>query len=209
MSPVHRLRHQLRPAARGAAGDQLDGIAPDVFLGTFMVSMNLTVLRKDLQALADLDLMPRRSCHCTCSPRRTKPSPSRLFSLVVPNFTLGGVAKSALAKGGGARTVQLSVPAALIGKDERGGAYDATTVKIQISNARLREAMATATKSKTPADAVREAAGALKRAIGEAKQAGYAVVWPYNTDGLDGVAVVKPRRSRAHGAPALEAKPGE
>lgn len=109
------------------------GIAPDVFLGTFMPSLNITVLRKDLQALADLDAETPLSLHLMAE--ENEADPADFFSLVVPNFTLGGVAKSALAKGGGARTVQLSVPAALIGKDERGGAYDATTVKIQISNA--------------------------------------------------------------------------
>lgn len=108
------------------------GIAPDVFLGTFMSSLNMTVLRKDLQALADFDNETQLSLHLMAEENES--GAADFFSLVVPNFTLGGVAKSALQKGGGARTVQLSVPASLIGKDERGSAYDATTMKIQVSN---------------------------------------------------------------------------
>ncbi len=109
------------------------GISPDVFLGTFMPSLNITLLRKDLQPLADLDAETQLSLHLLAEENEAEPAD--FFSLVVPNFSLGGVAKSAMQKGGGARTVQLSVPAALIGKDERGGAFDATTVKIQVSNA--------------------------------------------------------------------------
>lgn len=109
------------------------GIAPDVFLGTFRPSMNLTVLRKDLQALADFDAETQLSLHLLGSEAET--APADFFALSLQNFTLGGVAKSAMSKGGGARTVQLSIPAELIGKDTRGGAYDATTMKIQVSNA--------------------------------------------------------------------------
>ena len=42
---------------------------------------------------------------------------------------------SALAKPGGPRTQTVSVPSALVGIDERGGAFDATMVKFQVSNA--------------------------------------------------------------------------
>lgn len=109
------------------------GISPDVFMGTMQVSMNLTVLLKDLQALADFDAETQLSLHLLASENET--APSDFFSLVVPNFTLGSVAKSALQKSGGARTVTLGIPADLVGKDNRGGAFDPTTVKIQVSNA--------------------------------------------------------------------------
>lgn len=109
------------------------GISPDVFLGTLQASMNMTLLLKDLQALADFDAETPLSLHLLASENEV--SPTDFFSLVVPNFTLGSVAKSALSKSGGARTVTLSIPADLVGKDNRGGAFDPTTVKIQVSNA--------------------------------------------------------------------------
>ena len=56
------------------------------------------------------------------------------LSLFVPNFTLGGVDKSPLSKEAGPRTQSISVPVGLIGKDTAGGAYDATMVKLQVSN---------------------------------------------------------------------------
>ncbi|MCV9960386.1 phage tail tube protein [Pararhizobium sp. BT-229] len=110
-----------------------DKLSPDVFLGTFQASMNMTLLLKDLQALADFDAETQLSLHLLAS--ENEASPSDFFSLVVPNFTLGSFAKSALTKAGGARTVTLSIPADLVGKDTRGGAFDPTTCKIQVSNA--------------------------------------------------------------------------
>lgn len=107
--------------------------SPDVFLGTFMASLNMTVLRQDLQALADFDAETQLSLHLMGI--ENEAAPEDFFSLVVPNFTLGDVAKSAMSKDGGARSVTLSIPAALVGTDTRGGAYDATTAKIQVSNA--------------------------------------------------------------------------
>jgi hypothetical protein len=109
------------------------GYAPDVFLGVFLASLNMTFLRQDLQALADFDDETQLSLHLLASENET--APADFFSLHVPNFSLGGVAKSALSKAGGARTATLSVPSSLVGKDSRGGAFDATTCKIQVSNA--------------------------------------------------------------------------
>ncbi|MBW9062376.1 hypothetical protein JNB71_03495 [Rhizobium herbae] len=121
----------LQPAAPSVVNKT--GIAPDVFLGTMQVSMNMTLLRKDLQALADFNAETQLSVHLLA--QENEASPTDFFSLFVPNFTLGGVAKSALAQTGGARTVTLSIPADLVGKDTRGGAFDPTTVKMQVSNA--------------------------------------------------------------------------
>lgn len=109
------------------------GLAPDVFLGTFQCAINLTMLRKDLQALADFEAETQLSLHLLSQSH--DPAPADFFSLVVPNFTLGSVAKSALSKAGGARTVTIGIPNELVGKDTRGGAFDATTVKMQVSNA--------------------------------------------------------------------------
>jgi hypothetical protein len=121
----------LQPAAPATVNPT--GLAPDVFLGTVQVSMNLTLLRKDMQALADLSDETVLSLHLLASENET--APADFFSLMVPNFTLGSVAKSALTKSGGARTVTIGVPADLVGKDTRGGAFDPTTVKMQVSNA--------------------------------------------------------------------------
>lgn len=66
------------------------------------------------------------------------------------------------------------------------------------------------TKSKSPADAVREAAAALKAAIGAAKGAGFVVVWPYNAEGLDGIAVSETAKVVKPTSPAAaEAKLGD
>jgi len=119
------------PVAPAVIGN--GGISPDVLLGTTRINMNITLLRKDLQALADFDAETALSLHLLGS--ENEAAPADFFSLAVPNFTLGGVAKSALSKAGGARTVQLSIPAELVGKDERGGAFSPTMAQIQISNA--------------------------------------------------------------------------
>lgn len=109
------------------------GLAPDVALGTFRPTMNMTVLRSDLQALADFNAETQLSVHLVAS--ENEAAPADFFSLFVGNFTLGGVAKSAMQKEGGFRTATLSIPQELVGKDTRGGAFDATTTKIQVSNA--------------------------------------------------------------------------
>lgn len=107
--------------------------APDVFTGTMQVSMNLTTLRKDLLDVADfLDETPLSLHVLLVEPEG---EPKDFVSIHVPNFTLGSVDKSALAKAGGGRTQTLAVPAALVGKDDRGGAFDPTMIKLQVSNA--------------------------------------------------------------------------
>lgn len=109
------------------------GLAPDVFLGTVQVSMNMTMLLSDLQALADFEAETQLSLHLMAS--ENEASPADFVALTIPNFTLGSVAKSALSKSSGARTVTIGIPADLVGKDMRGGAFDLTTVKLQVSNA--------------------------------------------------------------------------
>lgn len=106
---------------------------PDVFTGSVAVSMNLTALRKDLLRVADFINETQLSLHVLAVEPESEPKD--FFALHVPNFTLGSVDKSALAKAGGGRTQTFAVPAALVGKDDRGGAFDPTMVKIQVSNA--------------------------------------------------------------------------
>lgn len=107
--------------------------APDVFQGSLVVTMNLTFLRQDLLKLADFVAETQQSAHILITENEVEPKD--FLSIYVPNFTLGSVDKSALAKAGGPRTQTVSVPNALVGIDERGGAFDATMIKFQVSNA--------------------------------------------------------------------------
>jgi hypothetical protein len=107
--------------------------APDVFLGTQMVSMNLTALRKDLVDVADFVAENPLSMHFLA--QENEAAPADFLSLFVPDFTYGGVDKSALSKEGGPRTVTRTVPNELVGLDRRGGAYAATQIAFQVSNA--------------------------------------------------------------------------
>jgi hypothetical protein len=107
--------------------------SPDVFNGSQMVSMNLTVLRSDLQKVSDFLAETQYSLHLLMCENEAEPRD--FISVFVPNFTLGSVDKSALAKEGGPRTQTISIPADLVGVDNTGAGYDATMVKIQVSNA--------------------------------------------------------------------------
>lgn len=107
--------------------------APDVFNGSEMVTMNLSMLRKDLLAVADFVDETPLSLHVLAEENENEPKD--FFSLFVGNFTLGSVDKSALAKEGGPRTQTIAIPPSLVGVDNTGAGYDATQCKIQVSNA--------------------------------------------------------------------------
>lgn len=107
--------------------------APDVFTGQMAVSLNISALRADLLRVADFTSETPLSLSFLSSENET--APADFVSMFVPNLTLGSVDKSALSKEGGGRTQSMSIPAALVGKDNRGGAYDATMIKFQVSNA--------------------------------------------------------------------------
>lgn len=107
--------------------------APDVFLGACKVSMNLTMLREDLLDVANF--LNETQLSLSVIVVAPGAAPKDFFNLYVPNFTIGGIDKSALSDQGGGMTQTLSIPTALIGKDEQGGAFDATMIKFQVSNA--------------------------------------------------------------------------
>jgi hypothetical protein len=107
--------------------------SPDVFTGQMGINMNLTMLRKDLSYVANHINEDVLSLHILAVENEAEPKD--FISFYVPNFTLGDVAKSALSKTGGGMTQTLQIPVALVGKDDTGGAYDATMLKIQVSNA--------------------------------------------------------------------------
>jgi hypothetical protein len=96
------------------------------------VSMSISALRADLQRVADFSAETVCSLQMFCVENEAEPKD--FFSLYVPNFTLGSVDKSALAKAGGPRTQTMAVPTALVGIDNTGGAFDSTMVKIIVSN---------------------------------------------------------------------------
>lgn len=106
--------------------------APDVFTGQMAVSMSISALRQDLQRV--LDFSGETVCSLHFLAVENEAAPQDFFSIYVPNFTFGSVDKSALSKAGGPRTQTMAVPASLVGKDETGGAFDATMVKFQVSN---------------------------------------------------------------------------
>lgn len=107
--------------------------SPDVWPGNMQISANLSMLRSDLSFLTDFMAETQYSIHVLAVENTSEPK--NFVSLYIPNLTLGGVAKSAIAKAGSARTQTVSIPAALVGKDDRGSGYDATMAKIQVSNA--------------------------------------------------------------------------
>lgn len=103
--------------------------APDVFTGQLGLSMNITALRKDLAYLSDFIAETQYSLTVLCVDHMTEPK--SFFSIVVPNFTLGGVDPSALSNKGGGRTQTLSVPVALAGVADVATGYDSTMIKFQ------------------------------------------------------------------------------
>lgn len=106
--------------------------APDVFSGQMSVGLSLTALRQDLQYVTNFLNETPCSLHFLAVENETEPKD--FVSVYVPNFTLGTVDKSAPSREGGPRTQTIAIPAALVGKDLTGGAFDPTMVKIQVSN---------------------------------------------------------------------------
>lgn len=127
------LSFDLQPVAPDVFGSGAIKYAPDVFLGQLGIGINLTMLRKDLAYVANHVDEDQLSLHILAVEQESEPKD--FISIAIPNFTLGGVAKSALSKQGGGRTQTLSVPMALVGKDERGDGYNPTMAIIQVSNA--------------------------------------------------------------------------
>lgn len=106
--------------------------SPTVFTGSMGVAANMTTLRKDFVRVQEfIDEVP---LSLQLLAVENESEPKDFFSLFIPNFTLGSVDKSALSKDAGPRTQAISIPQALVGKDNRGGAWDPTMVKIQTSN---------------------------------------------------------------------------
>ncbi|RKQ70118.1 phage tail tube protein [Oceanibaculum indicum] len=107
-------------------------ISPDVFTGVMSVGGSLTILRENLQAVTDALAETQLSLSVLLQPEA---SDTDFFSLYMGNFTIQVPDKSEASRQAGPRTQTLNFPQELVGIDERGGAYDATTIKFQRSNA--------------------------------------------------------------------------
>jgi Phage tail tube protein len=104
---------------------------PDVFTGQMGITINFTALRKDLQFLQDFAAETQYSIYVLA--QETEADPRDFFSVFIGNLALGGVTKSAYAAAGGPRTQTVSVPMALVGKDDTGPERDPTMIKFQSS----------------------------------------------------------------------------
>lgn len=106
-------------------------ISPDVFSGSMTVSGSFTCLRRDLSLVASSLAEEQLSLSVLLQPEGSQTS---WFGFHLPNFTIPIPDKSEMSKQGGPMTQTITIPAELVGKDERGGAYDATTIKFMRSN---------------------------------------------------------------------------
>lgn len=107
--------------------------SPDVFTGQLGLTMSFTALRTDLQRLIDFSAETQMDFSVLMVENEAEPK--SFISCYVPNFTIGDVARSALSRQAGPMTETITVPMALIGKDNRGGAYDGTMCNWQSSGA--------------------------------------------------------------------------
>jgi hypothetical protein len=108
----------------------------DVLLESMNVTVTFAGLRTDLEELVALAAGTSLSLWFSA----TGEDPAGVedddfLSVYVPNIKLGGVAKSELLRDPGPRIQTVTIPAELIGVDNRGGAYDQTMIKVQAGRA--------------------------------------------------------------------------
>lgn len=115
--------------APGTVGSK---VSPTVQPGLNQVTMNITVLQKDMSYINGFLNETSYSLSLKAVPNMAEPKD--FININVPNFTLGGADISAPSTAGGVTTQTISIPAALIGHDTTGTGFDDTTVSIQISN---------------------------------------------------------------------------
>ena len=119
----------IKPSSPDVFGSSAVKYGPDVFAGDMEISMNISALRKDLQFVQDFAAETVYELHVLAAENAAEPK--GFASIYLGNFTIGGVQKSALAKSGKERTQTISIPSALIGKDQAGVGHDATMIKFQ------------------------------------------------------------------------------
>src|SRR5690606_27914085 len=96
------LTIDIAPSRPDVCGGPDARYAPDVFAGSMTVAIEMEMLREDLTKIAAMRDETPLSLHVLMVENESEPKD--FLSCYVPNLTLGGVAKSALAKAGGART---------------------------------------------------------------------------------------------------------
>lgn len=105
----------IQPSSPPTFGSGAQKFGADVFTGPLLVSMNLTMLRKDLAIFSDFIAETQYSLHLLAVDNMAEPKD--FVAITVPNFTLGSTDPSALSKQGGGRTQSISIPAGLVGVD--------------------------------------------------------------------------------------------
>jgi len=105
----------IQPNAPDVFGSGNIKYAPDVFTGPLKIGLDLTLLRKDLTFFQDFLAETQYSLHVLAVDNMSEPKD--FVSIVIPNFTLGGVDPSAFSKQGGGRTQTINIPPALSGLD--------------------------------------------------------------------------------------------
>lgn len=104
-------------------------LTPEVFTNQAMVEGSFTALKSDVTRQQAFLAETEMSLHLMFTENESEPKD--YCSFYIGNLTFAGGSKSDIGQDNGrTQTFQL-----LIGKDERGGAYDATTVKYQTSAA--------------------------------------------------------------------------
>src|SRR5258708_3793691 len=107
-------------------------ISPTVLPGLNQVTMNLTILQKDMSYILGHLNETGYSLSLKCVDNMAEPK--NFISINVPNFTLGGADVSPMSTAGGPRTVTIAVPAGLIGHDPTGAGYYDSAITVPILN---------------------------------------------------------------------------
>ena len=118
----------------GAVADKVIGanVSPTVLPGQNTVSMNLKILQQDMSYITAF--LNETGFSLSVLAAENTPEPKNFISFNIPYFTLGGADISPMSSAGGAKTVTISVPAALVGHDTTGTGYDDTMCSFQVSN---------------------------------------------------------------------------
>jgi hypothetical protein len=120
-------------AADAVFGTAATQYSPDVFSGMFSLGVNYSVLRSDLASITALNSETQMYLHLLCVENESEPKD--YISFFIPNGTIGDVQRSALSNTGGGMQVTVSIPPALVGVDQTGGAYSPTVIKVQSTGA--------------------------------------------------------------------------
>lgn len=121
----------------GLSAEEVSGakVSPKVADGSLAINASMTCLRKDLAWVKAFDAETPLSAYLLAEGEPDTNGIKPFFFLYLPNFTLGETAKSEFKKEGKTKSQTLTIPRELVGVDFRGGAFDRTMARIQVSNA--------------------------------------------------------------------------